>query len=38
MLPEESAIPADTSATSSITGKIVVALLFLSAIGCILPL
>jgi uncharacterized membrane protein YdjX (TVP38/TMEM64 family) len=33
MLPEESAITADTSATSSITGKIVVALLFLSAIG-----
>ena len=33
MLPEESAIPADTSATSSITGKIVVALLFLSAIA-----
>lgn len=32
MLPEESAITADTSATSSITGKIVVALLFLSAI------
>ena len=33
MLPEESTITADTSATSSITGKIVVALLFLSAIG-----
>jgi uncharacterized membrane protein YdjX (TVP38/TMEM64 family) len=33
MLPEESAITANTSATSSITGKIVVALLFLSAIG-----
>jgi uncharacterized membrane protein YdjX (TVP38/TMEM64 family) len=33
MLPEESAITADTSATSSIMGKIVVALLFLSAIG-----
>ena len=33
MLPEESAIAAETSATSSITGKIVVALLFLSAIG-----
>jgi uncharacterized membrane protein YdjX (TVP38/TMEM64 family) len=33
MLPEESVITADTSATSSITGKIVVALLFLSAIG-----
>ena len=33
MLPEESAITADTSATSWITGKIVVALLFLSAIG-----
>ena len=33
MLPEENAITADTSATSSITGKIVVALLFLSAIG-----
>ncbi|OAI46853.1 dihydrolipoamide dehydrogenase [Nitrospira sp. SCGC AG-212-E16] len=33
MLPEENAIAADTSATSSITGKIVVVLLFLSAIG-----
>ena len=33
MLPEENAITADTSATSSITGKIVVALLFLSAIS-----
>jgi uncharacterized membrane protein YdjX (TVP38/TMEM64 family) len=33
MLHEESAITADTSATSSTTGKIVVALLFLSAIG-----
>ena len=33
MLPEESAITAETSATSSNTGKIVVALLFLSAIG-----
>jgi uncharacterized membrane protein YdjX (TVP38/TMEM64 family) len=33
MLPEESAITSDTSVTSSITGKIVVALLFLSAIG-----
>jgi uncharacterized membrane protein YdjX (TVP38/TMEM64 family) len=33
MLPEETAIAADTSSTSSITGKIVVALLFLSAIG-----
>ena len=33
MLPEETAIAADTSTTSSITGKIVVALLFLSAIG-----
>jgi uncharacterized membrane protein YdjX (TVP38/TMEM64 family) len=33
MLPEETAITADTSATSSITGKIVLALLFLSAIG-----
>jgi uncharacterized membrane protein YdjX (TVP38/TMEM64 family) len=33
MLPEESAFVTDTSATSSITGKIVVALLFLSAIG-----
>jgi uncharacterized membrane protein YdjX (TVP38/TMEM64 family) len=33
MLPEESAITADTSATSSITGKILVALLFLLAIG-----
>jgi uncharacterized membrane protein YdjX (TVP38/TMEM64 family) len=33
MLPKESAITADASATSSITGKIVVALLFLSAIG-----
>jgi uncharacterized membrane protein YdjX (TVP38/TMEM64 family) len=33
MLHEESATTADTSATSSITGKIVVALLFLSAIG-----
>ncbi len=33
MLPEENAITADTPATSSITGKIVVALLFLSAIG-----
>jgi uncharacterized membrane protein YdjX (TVP38/TMEM64 family) len=33
MLPEENAVTADTSATSSITGKIVVALLFLSAIS-----
>jgi uncharacterized membrane protein YdjX (TVP38/TMEM64 family) len=33
MLPKESAITADTSPTSSITGKIVVVLLFLSAIG-----
>jgi len=33
MIPEESAITADTSEKSSITGKIVVALLFLSAIS-----
>ena len=33
MLPEESAFVADTSATPSMTGKIVIGLLFLSAIG-----
>jgi uncharacterized membrane protein YdjX (TVP38/TMEM64 family) len=33
MLPEGTIVTTDTSATSSITGKIVVALLFLSAIG-----
>lgn|SRR5262245_42277526 len=33
MLPKESAVTAETSPTPSITGKIVVALLFLSAIG-----
>ncbi len=33
MLPEESAITADTSATSSITGKLLVSLLFVAAIG-----
>ncbi len=33
MFPEESAITADTSATSSITGKILVALPFVAAIG-----
>ena len=33
MLPEESAITADTSPTSSITGKLLVALLFVAAIG-----
>ena len=33
MLPEGTAITADTSATSSITGKILVALLFAAAIG-----
>ncbi len=33
MLPEESATTAEPSATSSMAGKIVVALLFLSAIG-----
>ena len=33
MLPEENAIRANTSATSSIPGKVIVALLFFSAIG-----